>query len=254
MHERNEAAQQFSALYPVMNDAARRRNRGLKTAAILREALGERKIITILDIGCSNALLLDTVVEELVPVFAIGIDMDAAAAPPPNAKRAVLVGDAMALPLSSGSVDVVICNHTYEHVPYPQQLFSEIERVLTRDGLVYFSAMNASWPIEPHYHLPFSHWLPQWIAKRILAARGHPGGYLERPLTRRRLVDLVYAFEIHDYTIKVIADPKKYHASEIVRFPAFGPIYRIVALALYGLLPGYLWVLKKRAHSAPTLD
>ena len=242
----NDVARKFSALYPVMNNPAQRRDRGLKIAAILREALAGKQIDSILDIGCSNALVLDTVVEALDPNFAIGIDMDAAAAPEPTAKRVVIIGDAMALPLSSDSIDVVICNHTYEHVPDPTQLFSEISRVLKFDGIVYFSAMNARWPIEPHYHLPFVHWLPQKLARFVLKTRGFPAGYLEKPLSTPKLVALVSSFHIHDYTLKVIAQPKKYHAQSIVRFPALGQIYRVVAYLLYGLLPGYLWILNKR--------
>lgn len=246
VNDLNDVARKFSALYPIMNDAARRRNRGLKIAAIVREALSGKSINRILDIGCSNALVLDTVVEELGPNFAIGIDMDAAVAPAPTARRTVVIGDAMTLPLSSNSMDVVICNHTYEHVPDPHKLFAEINRVLKADGIVYFSAMNARWPMEPHYHLPFIHWLPKKISRAILKTRGFPAGYLEKPLTTPKLRDLVSAFEIHDYTVKVIAHAGKYHAQDIVRFSTFGLVYRLVATVFYGLLPGYLWVLRKR--------
>lgn len=242
----NEAARKFSAVYPVMDNAELRRIRGLKIAAIVREALAGKQIEMILDIGCSNALVLDTLVQELEPEFAIGIDMDAAVAPAPTAKRNVVVGDAMSLPLSSCSVDVVICNHTYEHVPDPRKMFSEISRVLRADGIVYFSAMNSRWPMEPHYHLPFIHWLPEKFARTILKTRGFPAGYLEKPLSTPKLKELASAFEIHDYTLKVIAQPWKYHAQDIVRFAHFGKVYRLVANAFYGLLPGYLWILKKR--------
>jgi ubiquinone/menaquinone biosynthesis C-methylase UbiE len=242
----NEVARKYSTLYPVMNDSDRRRNRGMKIAAILKEALGNRKVISIVDLGCSNALVLDTVVDEIGPDFALGIDMDSLAMPPPSLKRSVLIGDATQLPLASGSVDVVICNHTYEHVPDSQKLFSEIYRVLSAEGLVYFSAMNATWPIEPHYHLPFVHWLPSTFAQRILAKRGYPSGYQEKPLSKAKLVKLVAAFEIDDYTIKVIANPKKYHAESIVKAPFLGGIYKVIARTFYRFLPGYLWVLKKK--------
>ena len=246
-----DAARKFSAVYPVMDNAKLRRNRGLKIAAIVREALAGKQIDRILDIGCSNALVLDTVVEKLDPDFAIGIDMDAAVAPAPTPKRTVVIGDAMTLPLSSSSMDVVICNHTYEHVPDPHKLFSEISRVLKADGVVYFSAMNSRWPMEPHYHLPFIHWLPKKIARAILKTRGFPAGYLEKPLSTPKLMDLVSAFEIHDYTLKVIAQPGKYYAQDIVKFSFFGQIYRVVANVFYGLLPGYLWILRKRQVAPP---
>ena len=106
--------------------------------------------------------------------------------------------------------------------------------------------MNARWPIEPHYHLPFLHWLPESLATAVLKTRGYSVGYLEQPLSTPQLVTLVSAFDIHDYTLKVIAQPGKYHARDIIKFPFFGKIYRVVAGVLYGWLPGYLWILKKR--------
>jgi hypothetical protein len=130
-------------------------------------------------------------------------------------------------------------------------MFAEIQRVLTADGIVYFSAMNARWPIEPHYHLPFIHWLPDRISRAILKFRGFPGGYLEKPLTTRGLKRLVSAFDLNDYTVKVIAEPGKYYAQDLVKFARFGRIYQVVATVFYGLLPGYLWILKKRPHVSP---
>lgn len=244
-----EAASRFSEVYPVMDDAGLRRKRGLKIAAILAEALGESPPGILLDVGCSNALVLDTVAEQLKPRLAIGIDMDAAVAPGPTATRTVLLGDAMAIPLAAESVDVVICNHTYEHVPDPDRMFTEIARVLKPGGIVYFSAMNARWPIEPHYHLPFIHWLPSRLSAAVLRLYGHPSGYLEKPLPTPALRKLVSAFELDDYTVRVIAQSHKYHAEDLIRMPMLGGIYVFVARLFYGLLPGYLWILTKPCHS-----
>ena len=94
--------------------------------------------------------------------------------------------------------------------------------------------------------MPFIHWLPEKMARAILRFRGFPAGYLEKPLSTPKLVELVSAFEIHDYTLKVITHPEKYHAQDIVRFSIFGHIYRYVAGVFYGALPGYIWILRKR--------
>ena len=244
----NIAARKFSAVYPVMDNADLRRTRGLKIAAILKEALAGKPIQTLLDIGCSNSLVLDTVTEVLGPRYALGIDMDSAVAPSPSAIRGLVIGDAMQLPFPAACVDVVICNHTYEHVPKADQLFVEIDRVLVPDGIVYFSAMNARWPIEPHYHLPLLHWMPRWISSKLLKRCGFSAGYLEKPLSTPKLKALVSAFEIDDYTLKVITAPERYHAADIVKRSAFSGLYRIIAETFYGFLPGYLWILRKPAN------
>lgn len=248
-----QAARKFSSVYPVMDNAELRKKKGMKIASILREVLQGEKIGVVLDIGCSNALVLDTVVDEIDPGFAVGIDMDTEVAPKPTLKRTMVIGDAMALPFAADSVDVVICNHTYEHVPNPHQMFAEISRVLKPKGIVYFSAMNARWPIEPHYHLPFIHWLPKNMAKVVMGYLGFPSGYLEKPLPTPGLISLVSnVFEIHDYTIKVIAHPDNYNALDIVPLPKLGWIYGLLAKMFYGLLPSYLWVLTKRREPRST--
>lgn len=242
-----KVARNFSTIYPIMKDAGLRRIKGLKVASILSDAIGDKPVNTLLDIGCSNALLLDVVTEQLAPEFAVGIDMDSAALPKPTNLRACVTGDAMHLPFASGSIDMVICNHTYEHVPDAHLLFAEIKRVIKPGGIVYFSAMNAAWPMEPHYHLPLIHWMPQRLAQVILKPRGFPDGYHEKPLGLSGLKKLVADFEIRDYTLKVIDDPDKYHANDLIKNRLLYFLFRWLARPLYRLLPGYLWVLVKRA-------
>jgi len=241
-----DAASKFSTVYPVMDNVALRRLRGLKIATILLEALRTKSPGILLDVGCSNGIVLDVVAEKLSPTFALGIDMDAAVAPPPVPGRVVAVADAMSIPLAADCVDVVICNHTYEHVPDPVQMFGEIHRVLKPGGIVYFSAMNARWPVEPHYHMPFLHWLPDGAAAWLLRRFGYGSAYLEKPLSTVGLRKLVQNFAIEDYTLKVIEQPAKYYAQDLFKMPGFGALYSLIARLFYGLLPGYLWILTKR--------
>lgn len=238
-------ARVFSKKYPVMEDADRRRRKGLKAAAILKEVFPRQRIRYILDVGCSNSILLDVVLEELQAEFGLGIDLDTAALPQPSPKRAAVVADALSIPVKDSSVDLVLCNHTYEHVPDAGELFHEIERVLKPSGVVYFGAMNASWPIEPHFHMPLIHWLPRNWATRVMRPFGHQDGYSEKPLTLKELQILVRNFDLVDYTLKVIKYPHQYHAEDVVpsRLAAFA---YLIAKLFYNVLPGYLWVLFKR--------
>jgi ubiquinone/menaquinone biosynthesis C-methylase UbiE len=238
-------ARRFSKQYPIMNDLDRRRRKGRKVAAILKEVLQKRKVHYVLDVGCSNAVLLKTVQSVLDPVLAIGLDMDSAVLPKPAPQLCTLVGDAMAIPITSESVDVVLCNHTYEHVPDATKLFDEIKRVLKPGGIVYFGAMNSHWPIEPHYHIPFLHWLPSRLAGLTLRVFGHPSGYLDRPFSMTQLRHLVSDFELHDYTLTVISSPSRYDAGDVIPRSMANFLYPLAKL-FYRFLPGYLWILVKR--------
>lgn len=241
-----EAARRFSARFPIMGNGDVRARKGFKVARVLNEALRGANPKTVLDIGCSNCIVLDTICQALAPVYAIGIDMDESAVALPELERATVVGNASQLPIHSETIDVVICNHTYEHVPNADALFREIKRVLKPGGIVYFAAMNARWPIEPHYHLPFLHWLPHGLARFLLWLTRHGGEYLERPLSTDGLLRLVTGFEIEDYTLRVIAAPEHYGAEDVIPRGWKALLYRLLARPLYGLLPGYIWVLRKR--------
>lgn len=238
-------AREFSRTYPVMKDIDRRRRRARKAASILKAMLQGENPGIVLDIGCSNAVFLDVILEELNARFGVGVDLDTAALPNPSPHRLALVGSGLTLPLRDKSVDLIICNHTYEHVPDPVRLFEEITRVLKPGGMVYFGAMNSRWPIEPHYHLPFIHWLPKRWSTVIMQSLGYQMGYLEQPLSTRKLMRLVKDFDLYDYTLKVIKHPKRYGADDIIHPKLTWAFYPIARL-FYGFLPGYLWVLVKR--------
>ncbi len=45
-----------------------------------------------------------------------------------------VVGDVLHMPFGEGEFDTVICNQVFEHVPHPEQLMSEISRVVRSGG------------------------------------------------------------------------------------------------------------------------
>ena len=72
------------------------------------------------------------------------------------------------LSFADNSVDIVICNQVYEHVPSPEMLIAQIHRILKPGGVCYFAGPNLLYPIEPHVHWPFIHWIPRRWALAIL--------------------------------------------------------------------------------------
>ncbi len=62
--------------------------------------------------------------------------------------------------------DIVISDQVLEHVSDLPVVFAEIKRVLKPGGLT-INQFPAKWrPLEPHYEMPFVHWLPKNSIRR----------------------------------------------------------------------------------------
>lgn len=225
-------------------EKARKISRALKHHArcSLREA-------TCLDIGCSVGLITSA----LAPLFkqTIGLEYDEIAlrAADADTRRNVklIQGDAMNLPFGDRTVDVIVCAQVYEHVPRPETLFGEMYRLLRPGGLVFFSGPNWLFPIEPHYFLPFLHWLPRRLADIYLRATGRGNQYYEHSYHWWRLRRLAHKFMIHDITADVLRRKRSLSGDSVLfkliqRTPT--PVWR----ALIPIMPNFNWVL----HKPPT--
>ena len=107
-------------------------------------------------------------------------------------------------------MDVIICNHIYEHVPYANQLMDEVYRVLRVNGFCYFSAGNKYMVIEGHYGLPFLSWVPKPLAHLYLRITGKGSFYYEEHLSLRGLKKLVKRFRITTILLQLFETPKSF--------------------------------------------
>ena len=75
--------------------------------------------------------------------------------------------DGINIPFSDKSFDLLICNSVLEHVPPKNReiLAAEIDRVSKQ---VFIQTPAQEFPIEPHFLLPFIHWLPRKIGYHIV--------------------------------------------------------------------------------------
>ena len=244
----------FSAMHrEVMYDQGGRYQKARKTLAVLIDFIAttghDPANLSLLDIGCSTGHM--TQVYGSVFGKVVGIDIDESAvrhAEQNNDLDNVIfsVSDSMSLGFEDDVFDCVTCTQIYEHVPDADRLMSEIYRVLKPGGVCYFAAGNRVKFMEPHYGLPLLSIPPKRIGHLYVRLAGKAELYYETHLSYWGLRKLVSQFSIFDYTAKVIADPVKYHATEIVRTDS---LKQMVALAIlkvaYWLCPTYIWILRK---------
>lgn len=239
---------------PILLDAEYKGPKIEKMLAVLKDAgvITTRKTALALDIGCSRGLFTTA----FAPYFdeIVGIDIDTHALPMASRENRqtnvhYAYADSLRLPFSDGSIDLVVCNHVYEHVPSPEQLFSEIHRVLADSGVCYLGAASRLTLVEPHYHLPFLSWLPKPLAHLYMKISGKGDHYYERMRTYGGIQRLISNFDISDYTLKVVADPDRFKARDL--FPQGGLLAKIPMIlwkSAYWLLPSYIFILRKPAR------
>jgi 2-polyprenyl-3-methyl-5-hydroxy-6-metoxy-1,4-benzoquinol methylase len=249
MSER-QLQREFSRAHPTaMFDATSRGGKARKAVAVMQDHRPDLGSMHLLEIGCSAGYGTVVYAEKFGRVTGIDIDEPAVAHAKrenarPNTKY--LVMDAQRAEFPDGCFDAIACTHIYEHVPDASRLVHEIHRLLCPGGICFFSAGNRLCWNEPHYHLPLLSVLPRFVADRYLRLSGRGTSYYEHHLTYWGLRKLVSEFQLLDYTVKVVEDPVRFEATEVVRPGSLQQKLSRLALGLaYWASPTYLWLLKK---------
>ncbi len=233
----------YSDIRPQMHDFASRKLKGIRITKTLENFLGRKKLkeIKILDVGSSTGIIDSVLAKKSREVWGIDIDKKGISFAQKNFKYKNLhfkIGSALKLGFNNNTFDVVICSHVYEHVANPERLFNEIYRVLKPNGVCYFAALNALWPIEPHYNLPFLSWLPKNLGNFYVKILGKAKKYYENPMFYWQLKNLVKKFKVVDYTVKILTHPKKFGYQN-------PPIPKFMSNYLRYFTPTFFWLLIK---------
>ena len=152
--------EEYASKRKQMYDLKSRKKKAERMIKIFENYFGKENLqnLSLLDIGCSTGIISNELAESFKKVIGMDIDQGAIRFAKKKYKRKNLsfrVGDAMKIPFDNENFDVVTCSHVYEHVPDDKKLMNEIYRVLKPRGICFFAAIDARWPIEPHYNLPF---------------------------------------------------------------------------------------------------
>lgn len=224
-----------------------------KIFAVLKNYLGKEvknlPKMTCLDIGGSAGFTAKLMSPHVKKFYVVDIDKNALEFGKKNNCADNIVykqDDAMSLRFKDSSVDIIVCNMVYEHVPNPQHMMSEIHRVLKTNGICYMGASNKYTIIEPHYKLPLLAWLPKWMSNIYLKLMNKGSVYYENLLSYRDLKKLFYNFIVRDYTVDVINNSDKFFATDTVKKNSlFSKIPPSILRFIEPIIPGYIFVLKK---------
>ncbi len=234
----------------VLKDVKGRSQKFKKISSVLKDFHPETQSLNCLDIGCSGGIITSSLGDYFS--MAVGIDIDKEAVQYAKKQSSsphvhFSIADSMALPFQRNSIDAIVCNHIYEHVPYANQMVDEIYRVLKEGGFCYFSAGNKYMVFEGHYGLPFLSWIPKFVAHLYLRITGKGDFYYEEHRSLRGLKQLVNRFRIHDYTLSIIRDPENFCATDLFETQSLAyKVVRFLAPFLYRWIPTYIWVLTKK--------
>jgi len=235
-----------------MYDHAGRLEKAQTILAVLEDYLSTLDGLTLLEMSSSAGLMTQAFGKRLKKVVGIDIDENAvsfAVENNPDDHIEFHLMDAQQTEFGDNSFDVVVCNQMYEHVPDPNLLMKEIYRVLKPNGVCYFGATNRLKIVETHYgRNPFLSYLPKSMANIYLHVLGRGNYYYENLYGYWKLRKLTETFKLIDYTRKVVAEPGRYHATEMVKNGSFQQRLALMVLRYaYWFFPGYIWLLKKQS-------
>jgi len=149
--------------------------------AVGRSIAGAR----LLNVGCGTGGFNEAARRAGADAWGVDASPEAAAIAALRAPGRILCAAAEELPLPTGSVDLVYCYSTLEHVADAGRAVREMVRVLRPGGALYLHTPNRWACFEGHYKLFWLPGLPRPLAAAYLALRGRPTAFLRtlRPLT-----------------------------------------------------------------------
>lgn len=244
----------YSDSQALMLDEASRRAKAQKIIAALRHFRGVDSLagLTVADVGCSGGTIAAEICDDGAHVVGIDIDVpgvrkaqDRYRAGSEDRRPHFLCADSMSTPLSDRSVDIVVCNHIYEHVVSPEALAAELRRIVKPEGIVYLGLGNKWGVVEPHYRLPFLSYLPRAAADRYVRVMHRADEYYEHFYGRRGLRRLFAAFDVWDYTHAILAEPELF-AMRRAWPPRLSGAVSDLSRVLRPVVPTFIWLATAR--------
>lgn len=179
------------------------------TQALLREirAAGADRV---LEVGIGTGRIARPLMREGVRMLGVDISREMMGQlrrqlTPENTAPDLLLGDATALPLASGSFRAALVVHVFHLVQSIEKTISEIRRVLAADGALLHQTRRATEETERMWDDSMAEW------RRVLAARGYVGKS-RREMSEIRAALLASGGKMRE--MDVIASPEVWTADQ----------------------------------------
>lgn len=133
----------------------------------------EGRDIVMLDAGCGHTTVLNDQYKKCKQV--IGVDNDRISLNKNSYVDRKLFSDLANIPLSDGTVDLIVSNWVFEHVSNPDDVVRDLDRVLRPGGYIVFITPNAD-----GWYAALAQVIPEYlhgIIVRILYGRGKDDTY-----------------------------------------------------------------------------
>ncbi|MBV0901735.1 class I SAM-dependent methyltransferase [Haloarcula salina] len=127
------------------------------------ERLDEDSVL--LDIGAKDGKIASALADAIgCRAIVLDIDFDEDAT---DRDCDLIRGDGTEIPLPDDSVDAIVSNMVFEHVPDEEALIADTARVLSDDGVFISICPNRAWPGDGHGYPLGMPWLPESIGGRV---------------------------------------------------------------------------------------
>lgn len=185
---------------------------------ILDELGGSMQGKKVLDIGCGNGQICREFNKNKNKIY--GVDIE-------DVRKfkdfQFSLVDSATLPYENDLFDIIISNHTIEHIPDQARHLDEIYRVLKPDGIVYIATPNKTSPLM----------------------QGHVGNQLVVPWRKMQPMLRKHNFSVKLKSLDIIKNPNRYY----VRAGAATKLPRPALRLLCPLFPSHIFILRKSSVS-----
>lgn len=207
----------------------------------------ELKKMTVLDYGSSLGIIANYFSKYCKKVVGIDVDRAAITLSKKKYKKKNLIFKITKderIPYKDESFDIVINNQVYNCVQDQSLMFDEIYRILKPGGICFLGARNKICLIESQYKLPFLSLLPKRLGDMYVQLSRKDTSFVgHKYKTYWGIKKLTSKFRLHDYTVRVLRNPKQLG---FFKYQKFELIARLLPLKLLlFVMPNYLLILEK---------
>lgn len=183
---------------------------------VLTDYIGKKpEGLKILDIGCGNGGICSYFSNKGNVLS--GVDIEDVRAESTGFEFKLV--DSALLPFKDNLFDIVISNHTIEHIPEQNKHLEEIKRVLKKDGIIYLATPNKSSPIM----------------------EGHIGNDIVLSWNQMKDIFLKHDLKFELQSTKMLKNPKRYNME--FRYAKYVPV---IILGLFKrFYPSHVFILTK---------